>query len=82
MKTNHMKRFTLAIVFASLLLAGCKDESIDFGGGGNGETEIGYLSLSALEVDVANYAEEITSGTGAGGAQSSRAAGGDVRCAG
>ena len=61
MKTNHMKRFTLAIVFASLLLAGCKDESIDFGGGGNGETEIGYLSLSALEVDVANYAEEITS---------------------
>ena len=70
-----MKRFTLAIVFASLLLAGCKDESIDFGGGGNGETEIGYLSLSALEVDVANYAEEITSGTGAGGAQSSRAAG-------
>ena len=26
-----MKRFTLAIVFASLLLAGCKDESIDFG---------------------------------------------------
>ena len=52
-----MKRFTLAIVFASLLLAGCKDESIDFGGGGNGETEIGYLSLSALEVDVANYAE-------------------------
>ena len=62
-----MKRFTLAIVFASLLLAGCKDESIDFGGGGNGETEIGYLSLSALEVDVANYAEKITSGTGAGG---------------
>lgn len=77
-KNIIMKRFTLMLACAALVLTGCKDESADFGGGQTGETETGYLSLSGLDVDVADYAEEITSGTGAEAevaAASSRAAG-------
>lgn len=58
-----MKKFSLLLLLAAgVLLPGCKDESTNFGGGGGGDTEMGYLSMSGLNVNVANYAEEITTG--------------------
>lgn len=58
-----MKKLTLFLFLsAALVLSGCKDESTNFGSGGGDDTEVGYLSMSGFNVDVANYAEEITTG--------------------
>ena len=58
-----MKTFTLVTLTAmTLMLSGCKDESVDFGGNGDGgdpQTETGYLVMSAMSVTVADDAEVI-----------------------
>lgn len=62
LKNRYMKKSTLFLLLtAALLAAGCKDESTNFGGAGSDDGELGYLSLSSFNVDVAQYTEEITS---------------------
>ena len=73
-----MKTFTLVTLTAmTLMLSGCKDESVDFGGNGDGgdpQTETGYLVMSAMSVTVADDAEVIPYSNGTKAAMT-RAAG-------
>lgn len=76
-----MKTFTQIMLAAlTLTLSGCKDESVDFGGNGNGgdggdpQTETGYLIMSAMSVTVADDAEIIPYSNGTKAAMT-RAAG-------
>ena len=73
-----MKTFTLVTLTAmTLMLSGCKDESVEFGGNGDGgdpQTETGYLVMSAMSVTVADDAEVIPYSNGTKAAMT-RAAG-------
>ena len=73
-----MKTFTLVTLTAmTLMLSGCKDASVDFGGNGDGgdpQTETGYLVMSAMSVTVADDAEVIPYSNGTKAAMT-RAAG-------
>lgn len=63
-----MRRCMLSFfaVGALLLSVGCKDEGANFPSNPEEETGMGYLSLSDFRVNVAEHAEEITSGSGSG----------------
>ncbi len=60
---KNLAPFILLIL--GLLLTGCKDESVNFDQGTDNPDGIGYLSMNNFNVQVANYAEELSSGTAA-----------------
>lgn len=59
-----MKKYLLLIALAAAVAVGCKDESIHYNNGEDNDEEVGYLSMSGLNVDVADMAEEISSSAG------------------
>ena len=70
-----MKTFAPLLLLAlGVLMSGCKNESIDFGGKTEIPDGMGYLNLGGMSVQVANYAEELSS-TASTKAPASRAAG-------
>lgn len=58
--TDMKKLFYIFILAMFTILAGCKNENIDYGSTGSSDEKNGYLLMNSFSLQVANYAEEIS----------------------